>query len=268
MKICAASVATNDYYPVIDRYLPGGNSFNFAAQCAALGHAASFAGAVGEDRMGRWISENSQRLGIDSSHLYIKPGNTASNVLQITEAGERFNYPEDWHGGVYEQFRFSDEDWRFIFSHDAAMITLYDPNIKGFLKHIRPGMHTTIDCLDNPKTDLLREVLPLVSAVQFSAAPEFENEVFPLSLEYDALIIHTRDALGSAAFHKGRKYHQPAIPVKKVIDTTGCGDTFHASFTCRYLEGNPIEHCLLFAARQAAERLGHYGGIKINDTPV
>ena len=266
MKICAASVATDDYYPVIDKHIPGGNSLNFAAQCALLGHLASFIGAVGDDDMGRWLVKNVPGLGIDCSRMYQTDGRTASNVLRITEEGERYNLPEDWHNGVYGEFRLSRSDWEFAFSHDAVMITLYDPSIKQFREYSRKNdsVHTTVDCLDNPDIGLLKEILPEVSAVQFSAAPEYEEQLIPLSEKSDTLIIHTRDALGSALFLRGKKYSQPAVKVDKVLDTTGCGDTFHASFTCKYLDGDKVEDCLAFAAGEASKRLAHYGGIELN----
>ncbi len=264
MKICAASVATDDYYPIIDKHIPGGNSLNFAAQCAYLGHDASFLGAVGKDRMGDWLVKNIPGLGVDCSHLHRKEGNTASNVLQITGDGERFNYPEDWNGGIYEKYVFTDDDWDFINSHDAFMITLYDPNFREFIKRKKNSLYTTVDCLDSPDLKLLEEVLPYLSAVQFEAPAGWADDILNLSKKYDTVIIHTRNALGSAVFHKGKTFSQSAVPVKKITDTTGCGDTFHATFTCSFLEGKNIADSLSRAAAQASERLCHYGGIKIN----
>ena len=40
-------------------------------------------------------------------------------------------------------------------------------------------------------------------------------------------------------------YHQPAIQVK-AVDTTGAGDCFDAGFIKAWLDGKPIEECLLW----------------------
>ena len=259
------SVAVNDFYPNLGTSLPGGNSLNFAVQTAKLGMRASFVGALGSDDMGKRIKKILQNRNIDSSRLHFAQGPTASNILRIREDGERYSLPEDWHGNAYQDFRISDKDWAFINGHQALMITAYDPNFDSFLNKKNPSSYATVDFLDSPKIEFLEQTAPYLSALFFNAPPEFGQEILPLSEKYAALFIHTSDALGSSVYYKGKKYTQKAIPVEIVIDTTGCGDTFHSSFTVAYLRGNTLPECLEFAAKQASFRLAHFGGIELNN---
>ncbi|HOU84724.1 MAG TPA: PfkB family carbohydrate kinase, partial [Spirochaetota bacterium] len=56
-----------------------------------------------------------------------------------------------------------------------------------------------------------------------------------------------------------KTYKQNALGTDKVIDTTGCGDAFQASFTNEYFRSKNIEKALLegaSAGRKAAESFG------------
>lgn len=80
----------------------------------------------------------------------------------------------------------------------------------------------------------------------------------------------TLGARGFVAAYGGRIIEKPAYPVA-AVDTTGCGDIFHAGFIYGVLSGWPLEHSLDFAAwsaAQAALSLGGRTGIpKVEDWP-
>jgi len=50
-----------------------------------------------------------------------------------------------------------------------------------------------------------------------------------------------------------------AVPVAKVVDTTGAGDQFAAGFLSGYAKGEPLAQCLKRGAICASEVISHYG---------
>jgi sugar/nucleoside kinase (ribokinase family) len=78
----------------------------------------------------------------------------------------------------------------------------------------------------------------------------------------------TLGSKGCVALHKGRIIERPAYSVQ-AVDTTGCGDVFHAGFIYGLLKKWNVEKCLDFAAWASAMvslKLGGRAGIpKIED---
>ena len=74
-------------------------------------------------------------------------------------------------------------------------------------------------------------------------AKQYLRKVFILTLGKD----------GSIAYHEGIKILQPAYKIKKVVDTTGCGDAFQAAFLASWLENKNIKTALIKGAKRAAD---------------
>jgi sugar/nucleoside kinase (ribokinase family) len=79
-----------------------------------------------------------------------------------------------------------------------------------------------------------------------------------LSQKIGTLVI-TRGAEGAIAVERGEQTEVPAVPVDKVVDTTGAGDLFAAGFLARRLRGHPLRACLEAGAIAAAEVISHFG---------
>ena len=66
--------------------------------------------------------------------------------------------------------------------------------------------------------------------------------------------------LGNVTYLKRQEFSVQAVKVDTVIDTTGCGDSYHAGFVCSYMLENDIEKAMRVGSEIAAETLKHYGG--------
>lgn len=74
-----------------------------------------------------------------------------------------------------------------------------------------------------------------------------------------AQVIITLGDKGSVALVDGGIIRQPAMPVERIVDTTGCGDAFQAAFTVEWLCSGDLAKALQSGAENAAKTLHHYG---------
>ena len=73
------------------------------------------------------------------------------------------------------------------------------------------------------------------------------GEIFPVCEKLRYTIAH------------GERAEVAAVPVIKVVDTTGAGDQFAAGFLSGYVKGEPLTRCLKRGAICASEVIAHYG---------
>ena len=106
----------------------------------------------------------------------------------------------------------------------------------------------------------METVLPFVDFFMISG----DDSVLPVakawSEKYDGLFNVTLAANGSVTYHHGQEYRVQAVPVKEVIDTTGCGDSYHAGFICSYVKDGDIIAAMNEGSKVASETLAHLGG--------
>ncbi|MDD5102659.1 MAG: PfkB family carbohydrate kinase [Endomicrobiaceae bacterium] len=83
------------------------------------------------------------------------------------------------------------------------------------------------------------------------------------SMEYNTIFTATLGQYGSVSYKNGKKYLCKAIKPKKVIDTTGCGDSYQAGFIMEYLSSKNIKKSMIKGSESAAKTLSFIGGFKI-----
>jgi fructoselysine 6-kinase len=71
----------------------------------------------------------------------------------------------------------------------------------------------------------------------------------------------TLGAEGSIAIKNGEMTRQQALPLDKVVDTTGCGDAFQAGFSAEYFKTRDIRKSLLSGAAAGREAAMDFGGV-------
>jgi fructoselysine 6-kinase len=260
MKAACFSVAAMDYYPQLDTTYPGGNSLNQSIRFRQMGHASAFVGAIGNDKNGDRIMALLQERDVDATHLFRLEGDTASNQLVVDEAGERTGLEGAWHGGVYEEYKLTEQQWQYIADFDVWATHANGCNYQEALKRKHPRQFMAVDFLHLTDYDLLKQSLTTIDVAYFGGTPDMAEPLAQIAKSHPGVIVLTLGAGGSIAFHGNNTYTQPALPIEKVVDTTGCGDAFQAGFTCSYYENKDIPAALLAGAELGRIAASQYGG--------
>jgi fructoselysine 6-kinase len=260
MRIVTFSTFVVDYYPLYKEKRVGGNSANFAVECARRGHTVSVVGAVGNEENGDLIFGHLNKYGIDTSHLYRINGRSATNRLLHDEHGDRYSPHGAWDGGVYERFTLSKADWEYVNSFDLLATTCLGPNLPGVFMHLDADVRLVVDFMHTADWELWLKHHARIDLAFFSGGPELLEPARRLAAAYDKPIIVTMGALGSLVFLGNREYRQEAPVVEKVVDTTGCGDVFQAAFSLSWFADQDAALALREGTRAAAGILGVLGG--------
>jgi fructoselysine 6-kinase len=261
MKVVAMTVCTVDGYPEQGVECVGGNSLNFATQCRRSGveHVA-LVGGVGTDENGTIVLDHLREEGVDVSHVHRQEGATATNKLYITEEGERFEKPGSWNGGVYETFRLSDDDWDFVNRHDVVAMPCLDPSFAQALERVNSGCRFVVDVMHTRGFDTVAVNADRIDIAFFADDREIVPHLEQVARESGVLTVLTMGAGGSLALLDGESHFQPALPVERVVDTTGCGDAYQAAFTVSWLKDRDVQRAMRAGAEAASLVLAHFGG--------
>jgi fructoselysine 6-kinase len=263
MRFLAATVFCVDFFKTTGEVLIGGNSLNFAVQCANSGmNKVSLLGAVGNDKYGELVKKYLARFRFDSSHLYTRDGRTASNKIYNDENGDRYFPPDSWDDGVYGVFMLSEEDWAFAGEHDVIAMPANNPNFAELLKRKSEQNKLAIDFLDMRDYKLLEQALPKLDLLFISGNNEVIQSLLPLSKTSNALLVVTMGAAGSTVISSGHTYTTAAVQVNTVIDTTGCGDAYIAAFCVDWYCGGNIKTAMEAGSQAASKVLAYRGGVE------
>lgn len=232
---------------------------NQSVRFKQLGWDASFVGALGTDREGELLFQALTAYGIDCSRARKETGKNASNILMTDEAGERFEAPGAWRGGVYETHRLSDLDWAHLAKMDLWVSHANHNDYLSALEKKSKGQFFAVDFLHLKDMELLARSLDAVDIAFFGGTADMEPELAKIARERRALIVLTLGSEGSIAFHGEKVFRQEALPLEKVMDTTGCGDAFQAGFTNSFYRFKDVPRALLDGAllgKTAASQVG------------
>ena len=76
----------------------------------------------------------------------------------------------------------------------------------------------------------------------------------------DVSHVRVEEDKGSVTYYNGEKYFVPADEALEIVDTTGCGDSYHAGFVCSHMLIGDIYEAMRVGTEFATETLSHYGG--------
>jgi sugar/nucleoside kinase (ribokinase family) len=261
MKMAAFKAAAFDRFPDWRACYPGGNAMNQSVHFREMGWDASFVGALGNDREGVLLLRALSAYGVDCCRAHILDGKTACNTLTVDELGERFEAPGAWQGGVYETYRLSESDWRHLSEMDLLVSHANHTDFEEALERKVSGQLMAVDFLHMRDYNLLVRSLGAVDIAFFGGVAEMEGPLFEIAKTHRALIVLTLGASGSVAFHGEEAYRQGALPVERVVDTTGCGDAFQAGFTDSFYRYKDVPRALSDGAALGRRTAAHRGAL-------
>ncbi|NLW88184.1 MAG: hypothetical protein GXY43_00435 [Clostridiaceae bacterium] len=260
-KAACFSVAAMDYFPQQNEQFAGGNALNQSIRFRSLGWETAFLGALGTDEAGDRIEALLRHNGVDISGLCRLPGKTASNRIINDSDGERFGIEGAWENGVYSDYLLSGADWNRIADFSLWSTHGNGINYPEAIGRKRPRNFLAVDFLHFDTYELFEQGLDAVDIAYFGGVSGQLPDLIALSRRFSGIIVLTLGAGGSIAVTNGETFAEPALPLEKVVDTTGCGDAFQAGFTSEYLASRDIRRALRKGAELGRAAAGHYGGV-------
>lgn len=255
----------------------GGSVANTIAGFANLGGNAAYIGKVKADQLGDIFVHDMRSLGVD---VRLPPASTgaatARSHIVITPDGQRTM--QTYLGACTE-----------LAVADITPTTVGSPAItllEGYVWDIAEGPALTAEaaklthrqsgqvaislsdsfCVERHRdefADFVRdsadivvanenEMLRLLDVERFDEVPE-------IAAGMNKLFVMTRSEQGSVIVHGGEKVVQPAMPIEKLVDTTGAGDAYTAGFLYGHANGKPLEESARLGTLCAAHVIQRVG---------
>lgn len=269
-----------DYLGVIPGYPPADSKCEFrelavqgggpvATALAALsrwGLSCYFAGVIGDDSFGTKILASIAGEGIDTRGVAIRKGCLSQLAFIAVEpsVGRRTIF---WQRPTGTALDINEVDCILlqssrIFHTDGLFI---EASLNSARVARKAGLPVSIDAgtLRPGMLDLARESTFYVASESFAQSFMGENDPINACRRLGAMgpevAVVTLGARGYVALHNGRVIERPACRAD-TVDTTGCGDVFHAGFLYGFLKGWTVERSLEFSAWAASRVSRCLGG--------
>ena len=255
----------------------GGSAGNTVTGVRSFGGHAGFIGKVADDALGRNFAKAYSDIGVSFSGAPLAgPPGSGRCFVVVTPDGERSMSTYLGASGLIE---LDDIDRTLIESAAVTFLEgyLFDRDVAkaGFVRASeyargagRKVAVTLSDvfCIERHRASFKHlvenhidicfaneeELLSLYETNDFDAALETVRAACPL-------VAVTRSERGSVIVSGTQTFHVPAVPVARVVDTTGAGDQYAAGFLYGYANGRPLPECGALGSLAASEVISHIG---------
>ena len=243
---------------------PAGNA---ACALSALGHETYFLGYFGNNPLSKVAIDELTRHGVkDDFFIEKSEAVPAMAVVEIDDKGERTVFYSKKDYMPFSPKDFKSEDLK---EFDLILVDGYDTEINIHLLKLANqfGIRSVLD-MEAAEISVMREmislctdaVLPLEAAQRISGKIDIIQSLQAISKITNSNVVITDGANGSFALNdSGALIHQPAFTVE-VVDTTGCGDAFHAAYASGILQGLDLRERMKYASYYASQVAKCAGG--------
>ena len=252
----------------------GGMVATALAAASRLGVSTAFLGMAGKDASGRWLKQQLEAQGVDTSEFILRPGFSTpiSTIIVEQKTGQRriFHYrpvefdltKKDVDLSVISKARFLHLDGHYLdLSLEAAQLARKH-KVKICLDASFP--YSGMDCLF-PWVDYL--ICNRHFPSQMTGQKDMKKALNSLAQRGLGWVVVTLGSKGGLYLNRGRFESYPAFPVN-VIDSTGAGDVFHGAFLAALCRRRTRKKAIQYAAAAAAlscQALGGQGALPTHE---
>lgn len=258
--------------------MSGGSVANTIAGFANLGGSAAYIGRVKDDQFGAVFEHDMRSLGVDVRLQSAANGaSTARCHVLISADGQR---TMQTYLGACTELGVSDITTQSVGSPDVVLLEGYvwdlpeGPALTAAAIDIahRNGNSVALSLSDSFCVERHRDAFHAAvrNGVDIVVADEDEINALlettsfaassKLLADYDNLFAITRSARGSVILHKGETIIQPAVPIDKIVDTTGAGDAYCAGFLFGLTTKKSLQDCAKIGTFCATKVIQQVGG--------
>jgi sulfofructose kinase len=238
---------------------------------ARLGAKTAMLDALADDWRGELVLAEFRTEGVCTDYLKVSPGRVSSTatVLVSRQAGGARAIvfypgtapelsPADLPRSEIESARFlhvNGRHWEVClqacrWARAAGVRVSFD----GGAQRYRPELKQLV-----PLTDVC--IVARDFAEKYTQAADISQAADALLREGPRLVAITDGVRGSwVRSREGEFFHQPAYLLPDVVDTTGCGDSYHGAFLFGLLHGWELKRTAALASAVAALNSQHLGG--------
>ena len=254
----------------------GGSACNTIAGLSSFGGRGAFIGKVGRDALAAVFTHDIESLGARFGGAPLAGVATGRCLINVSPDGER---TMTTFLGAAAQLEPSDVDPAII---EAAAVVylegyLFDPEParRAFAKAAglarASGRMIALTLSDSFVVERHRGALQgfIESEVDILFANEAEITALYQTASFDEAVEAARGKAKISAITRGKQgstiiagdetHHVNAVPIEKVVDTTGAGDQYAAGFLHGLARGLSFDHCGRLGSLAAAEVIAHYG---------
>lgn len=257
--------------------IAGGSAANTMAGLASLGGKGIYVGKVKRDRLGESFSRSMKETGLRFAVPMAEDGPpTACCLIAVTPEGQR---SMNTYLGASREIGPSDIDAEEIAAASVLYIEGYlwdQPEAKAAINKAiavakRGGGKVALTlsdpfCVSRWRDEfraLLNSSVDILFANEQEAKSLFETENFDDVLQavrrWNGIAAVTRSEKGCVVV-RGEDVHViDAVPVSRVVDTTGAGDQYAAAFLYGFTRDKSLADCGRLGSLAAAEVISHYG---------
>ncbi|MDD2579804.1 MAG: carbohydrate kinase family protein [Eubacteriales bacterium] len=249
-----------------DSWQFGGNAATAIVTAARQGLSAGIIGAVGDDTNGRAQRIDFQRHQVETCGLIVRPGMATPYVISLSDDA---THSRSFLGArrPFEPIRPEEIDLNYLKTAQYLLLDSPTEASRMAAALIRgQGGEVMFDAsMHSPQQESMLEYATIYITSEYYWETRYQRaDVFECCRDMMAhgphTVIFTLGEQGCAGIGPDGPFQLPAFPVDRVIDTTGCGDTFHGAYIVGMERGlSPVE-CARWASASSAIKCTAIGG--------